>query len=220
MTSAGTFEQLAATMIEVIESAPPVDGPKIVAIGGYPFTGKTQLALSLADRWTRKSFVLATESVIAPRSERLVAGNDGSSIPAHDILALIEYISRLRCHESIALPRYSWHTGSFDGLLESPTLGVGDLVILDGSIATANPVRIHLDASFALRPTPRDAWLRQAIDRDVADRGWSADLACVQNIAKAATVERQLAGYGAGPFQQLLNVRVDGDIWLVIDSQA
>lgn len=220
MTSASTYEQLLVTITEVIESVPPVSGPKIVAIGGYPFTGKTQLALNLADRWSQKSFVLPTESVIAPRGERLAAGIDGSSITAHDIPALLGWMSRLRCHESIALPRYSWRTGSFDGLLESPTLGVGDLVILDGSIATAYPVRIHLDASFALRPTPRDAWLRQATERDVADRGWSADLARVQNIAKAATVERQLAGYGAGPFQQLLDVRVDGGSWLVVDGHA
>lgn len=220
MTSARTFDQLPATIIEVIESAPLVNGPKIVAIGGYPFTGKTGLALSVADRWPQKSFVLPTESVIAPRSERLATGNDGSSIPAHDIPALLSYISRLRCDESIVLPRYSWHTGSFDGLVESPALGAGDLVILDGSIATSYPVRIYLDVSFALRPIPRDSWLHQAIDRDVADRGWSVDLARVQNKAKAATVERQLAGYGGRPFQELLNIRVDGDTWLVVDSQA
>jgi uridine kinase len=218
MTLTRTFDELAAAIIKITENAPTAGGPKIVGIGGYPLTGKTRLALNIAARWPRQSFVLPTESVIAARRERLAAGHDGSSADAHDIQALADYISALRRCEPVTVPRYSWFSGRPEGLLRSPALSTGDVVILDGSIATAYPVRLHVDVAFALRPVAYDAWLRQAVDRDVSERRWPASLAHLQNVAKASTVERQLDGFGGNEFQQILNVRMAGGTWLVTDA--
>lgn len=216
----GNFDRLADGIVRLCESALSSAGPTVLALGGYPYTGKTGVAAEIARRWRTVAFVLPTESVIGDRRTRLTRMVDGSSVDAHDVARLADYLHRLRNGETVEVPAYSWRTGGFTGTHTSPRLGTGDIVIVDGSIATAPPVLERVDAAIALCPRPLNVWLDQAIARDVSERSWPADIAHVQNLAKANTVEQQLVSFNEGPYRKLLTVSVFGDDWLVADNDG
>jgi uridine kinase len=180
--------------------------PVVVAIGGYPFVGKTTLAHELSSRWAGTAFVLPTASVIRNRASRLSLAQDGSSVESHDMHKLIAYITILRNGGSVELPTYSWLSGDFVDFQPSPTLRSDGLVIVDGSVATAMPVKHVVDVAFALRPENLNTWFDQAVARDVTERNWSREEAIVQNKSKGQTVEEQLASFGEADGQYILTV--------------
>lgn len=219
LTFEGPFAQLADLVVGIARRR-RIDGPTIVAVGGYPYVGKTELAADIASRWPAKSLVLPMESAIYTRERRLARGIDGSSVEAHDVAQILHDIARLRQGKTIEIHDYSWQTGSADGSTSTPPLGPGSLVLLDGSVATALPIRQVVDASFALRPMSQDVWLRHAIRRDVRVRAWPRWSATEQNLSKRATVEHQLAGYGREPNEYLVSVHNKDLDWTArVDSQ-
>jgi uridine kinase len=187
------------------------EGPLAVAIGGYPYTGKTRLAHRVAATWKGPAFVLPTESVIASRSGRLALRQDGSSVESHDLTALIASIRMICDGRSLDLPEYSWLTGGFSGTIKTPVLDKRGLLLIDGSVATSSRVLSEVDAAFALQPERIEHWIELAIARDTAERHWDRITAREQNQAKSRTVAAQLTGFGSRRHEYLLNIVMDGE---------
>lgn len=203
-------EDVTPYVIEKILSSPPrmASGPRVAAIGGYPCIGKTGLAAEVAEAWEGYSFVLPTESAITTRSDRLAAGQDGSSIESHDMSALVVSIRAIREGRCLDLPKYSWSIGGFAGTERVPVLGERGLLIVDGSVATTPAVLEEVDVAFGLQPDQLDTWMSIAIARDVAERNWDRVTAEEQNRSKDRTVAIQLSAFGHRGREHLLIVSV------------
>jgi uridine kinase len=168
------------------------DRTLVIGLAGHPLTGKTRLAHQIAAAWApHPAVVLPTEAVIVPRDARRLLGVDGCSPQAHDLDGLAAIVRALRQHSSAAVSVYSWDAGQSTGTVELPGLPPGGLLVVDGSVTCETPIATLCDLLVFLRPWDQANWLREAVARDVRERGWSAEHAEVQNLRKRATVDDQ-----------------------------
>lgn len=179
----------------VLRALPRRDaGPRVVATGGYPYCGKTFVATLLTEVMGRsRSCVLPTESYIMPRATRLTLGDDGCSPAAHNVDALCRDVQRLSHGKQVLAAQYSWVAGSFIQGRARLTAATGGAAVIDGTVSIAGAVASLVDVPLFFRPLNPEVWLREAVDRDVAERSWIEGEALVQNLAKAKTCDMLLA---------------------------
>ncbi len=181
--------QLATVVLQLLLALPtPPQRARVLGISGYPYTGKSHLAMSVQAAWpTREVTLLPTESVVLSRTSRRVHRADGCSPEGHDMLRLLRHVTSLRSGWSSACKEYSWLSGR--ALQTSRLHGVGNkgLLIVDGTVAAAHPILEQCDLVVFLSPLEEETWLPLACRRDVSERGWPEAQARSQNLLKSRT---------------------------------
>lgn len=186
--SAAGLDSLA---IRHLLSSPANGRARILGIAGYPFTGKSRLALEICAAWpSGKVTILPTESAVLPRSLRLKTGVDGCAAQGHDMSLLLNYAISLSNGRSIQCPQYSWISGELEHRITLDGQSSDGLLIIDGTVAAASPIIELCDYVIFLSPKDETLWLPLACHRDVESREWDGSLARSQNLKKAFTSAR------------------------------
>ena len=168
---------------------------RVVMIAGPSSSGKTTFAKRLAVQLLvngRRPFAVALDDYFLDREKtpRDESGElDFESLHALDVPLINEHLLALITGQTVALPRYSFHTGT-RGSGPTVALGVNDVVIIEG-IHGLNPrlvpnlppeavYRIYVSAITQLnldrhnRVSISDTRLARRLVRDAATRGYSA----------------------------------------------
>lgn len=203
---------VARALVRVLR-ADDSDAVKVVAIAGYPYTGKSYLAQELVGAWpNRNGVVVPTESVIQSRRDRLAQGLDGCDEAAHDVARLAALCRALLGRSVVEVPSYSWDLGAHQGTYMLGLQQGPGLIVVDGSVSVARRLASLVDLAVTLSPSDRYKWMDQVVERDVASRSWDSASAIDQNVAKEGTVRTQMDQLGTVAHVDLW---VDTSTWRV-----
>lgn len=166
-----------------------------IGLVGFPYCAKTTLARSITAAGPDQRCHLAAEASILSRDYRRKLDLNGCQLAAHDTDALAGWVSVLLRGESVDVPRYDWLLGQHRGstLCEMPNNG--GLLVVDGSAAIDPVVARRLDAIWFFKPADYGDWFGRAVERDVAQRGWTRKAAMQENERKSATALHQLRNH-------------------------
>jgi hypothetical protein len=142
--------------------------PVVLAVSGYPYTGKTALSMRIAELWPQASVVLPTETTVLSRRERQVSGVDGCAEAGHSLTDLGRILDALCAGEDTAVKEYSWAVGAHASMTTLAGARTGDLVIVDGTVGASREIAARCDLVAFLTPASMEDWLAAATDRDVA----------------------------------------------------
>ena len=153
-----------------------------IGIAGGSGSGKTTLADALACRFGEgRATILPHDAYYRDLSHLPEADRAGTNFDHPDSLEtdlLVSHLNRLRSGSSIALPQYDFVTHT--RLASDLELSARDVVVVEGILALAvQELRDVLDVKVYV-DTSDDIRLARRIERDLAERGRSADSVLAQ----------------------------------------